>query len=74
LRRAGLSPTRTGGRGLHPENYSSALAAGLYGNPVMYFANVDGLTVTDNRQPMSGGKFVGYANSTSVTVAGNRTN
>jgi Right handed beta helix region len=51
-----------------------SVPAGLYGNPVMYFANVDGLTVTDNRQPMSGGKFVGYANSTSVTVAGNRTN
>ena len=43
-------------------NTSPTAAAG----PVLYFANVDGATVTGNTQPLSSGSLASFANCTSV--------
>jgi hypothetical protein len=41
--------------------------------PAMRFTNVAGVTVTNNRQPLSSGELVTTSGSTSVTVTGNNT-
>ena len=43
-------------------NTSTIAAAG----PVLYFANVDGVTVTGNTEPLSSGSLAGFANCTGV--------
>jgi hypothetical protein len=48
-------------------NRGTASASG----PLMYFSANDGLTVTGNTQPMSGGSLTSVTNSTNVHISGN---